>query len=597
MKKTERRFRDGDVIFREKDASNSLLTVVEGNVELRKSGERGPVMLAMLGPGEMFGEMGLVEGGRRNAIAIAIGAVVVEEVERKTFLAALEKNPKLAQTVMANMAERLSQANDRLSHPSTALERTPTRGRGFSLVNMFRKLASAGGGGGRIEIRVFPFHAEFPETAEEQMRHVVRSLGKRSGIRARPMTKIPEIDEDLHPDDRLMKLREYAVEGMAGGQGDLAVFGHVPPPGRTLHLHFFSLVPDDPDRPGSSLPGTVLTLPVDFGPELAELLLAVALSATALHDEGKSIRLGQAVSEALYAAMPAVQNLPQDMSAGEKASVQMCYGHAVATLAFIRGTTELYQVAVQTYRAALEQLSREDNRADWALTQKHLGAALQVVGERNGDTEALQAAADAFQAALEVFRRDRDPLHWASAQNRLGVVLYRLDLKTGDQETLKESLAAYQAALQVYTRGDHPARWAEVMNNFAQAAQILGEQLHSAEALERAVDACRKALEVRRRDKGPLLWAATQNNLGSALFLLGKLTRGERQLEDAAAAFSRALEAYVEFNVERLAAVARKNLARVHEELKDVISEVGYTDEPKVKFDWDQVKSKRPATP
>ena len=120
----------------------------------------------------------------------------------------------------------------------------------------------------------------------------------------------------------------------------------------------------------------------------------------------------------------------------------MCYGNAVATLAFLRGTSDLYQVAVQTYRATLEQLSREKNPRDWALTQKHLGASLQALVEGTIDEETLRQAATAFEACLKVFRRDSYPIQWASAQNRLGLVLYKLDLKTGEQEILKKSLTS-----------------------------------------------------------------------------------------------------------------------------------------------------------
>ncbi len=564
MKKTERKIRDGVVIFGENDPSGSIYILVEGNVELRKSGEHGPVMLAMLEPGEMFGETGIMSGGTRTTAAIAIGDVMVEEIERNDFLGALGTDPDMARNLMGKLIDRLRHANERLSHPSTAVEKSRKGADGFSVLGMFKKLAIASdGASGRIEIKVFPFFGEVPEAAEKQMRHVVQSLGKRPGIKVRGFTKIPEIDPDLHPDDRLMKLQEFARDAMASTHSDLVICGDIPPPGTTLHLRFFAANPDDEDRPGYTLPLTVLTLPVDFEPELAELLLAVALAVTTSQDDGKRVRLGQALSETLYAAMPAVQNLPQDLTTRERASIEMCYGNAVATLAFQRGTADLYQVAVQTYRAALEQLSSEDNPVDWALTQKHLGASLQAIAERTDDEDTLDQAAQALEASLQVFRQNTYPTQWASTQSRLGLVLYKLDLKTGDAETLKRSLAAFQAALQVFTRRDNPNRWADVMNNFAQAAQVLGEQLHSVEVLQKAIDACLGALEIRRKENGPLLWAATQNNLGSALFLLGKLTEDEGPLEGATVAFNQALGVYTDFKAERLASVATKNMSKV----------------------------------
>jgi CRP-like cAMP-binding protein/tetratricopeptide (TPR) repeat protein len=564
VEKTERRFKDGDFLFRENELSNSVYFLVQGNVELSKTGQHGPVMLAMLEPNEMFDEFGIVDGGLRSTNAVAVGDIVVEETTRDLFLDALSNEAGIAVDVMGKLANRIYQANERLSHPKTAVAKIHKNSGFFSVMGFFRKLAIRGGNvSGSIEIRVLPLLSEDPDAADVQKRHIVKSLGKRSGIKVRAFNENLDIDTDLHPDDRFMKLRDHAEQILYNSNGDLIIYGEIRSPGTTLTLYFLSANTDSDDRPGFTLPSTMLTLPVDFEYELAELLLAVALSVTSFKDEGKRMRLGQALSETLYAAMPAVQSLPQDLSSRERASIQMCYGNAVATLAFQRGTTDLYHVAAQTYRAALEQLSRGDSPIDWALTQKHLGASLQAIVENTSDEDTLRQAADAFEACLEIFRRENYPMQWASAQNRLGQVLYKLDLKTGEQETLKKSLAAFQAALQVFNRNEFPLRWADVMNNFAQAAQVLGEQLHNAEVLEKAVNACLGVLEIRRKEKGPLQWAATQNNLGSAMFLLGKLTGDKARLEGAEDAFDQALGVYMVFKAEHLAAVARKNLSRV----------------------------------
>jgi tetratricopeptide (TPR) repeat protein len=564
VEKIERKFKDGDVLFRESEPSSSVYFLVQGNVELSKTSQHGPVMLAMLGPSEMFGEVGIIDGGVRSNNAVAVGNIVVEETTREAFLEAVANEGGIAIAITGKLVNRLNQANERLSHPGTAIAKPQKNGGNFSVMGMFNKLAGRRGkGSGQIEIKVLSLLGEEPEVADAQMRHIVQSLGKRSGIKVKAFKENPGIDPDLHPDDRFMKLREYAASALHSSNCDLVIYGQIPPLGTTLHLHFLSTNPDGYDRPGYTLPSTVLTLPIDFEHELAELLLAVALSVTNFKDEGKRMRLGQALSETLYAAMPAIQSLPQALNRRERASIQMCYGNAVAALAFLRGTIDLYHVAVQTYRAALEQLSRDDSPIDWALTQKHLGASLQAIVEDTLDEKTLRQAAEALQASLEIFSRENHPMQWASAQNRIGQVLYKLDLKTGEQEILKKSLASFQAALQVFTRNDFPSRWAEVMNSFAQSAQVLGEQLHSAEVLEKAVDACLGALEIRRKENSPLLWAATKNNLGSALFLLGKLTDDEAHLEGAADAFDQALGVYKVFNAQRLAAVASKNLTRV----------------------------------
>ncbi len=412
----------------------------------------------------------------------------------------------------------------------------------------------------RIEIRIA---AIADQAGADRSRHVVAALKKPKGLRVRPLKRALTPDSAGSPAERLAAAAATAGQWLARERADLLIWGEIPAPGTTLHLRFVSAAAEEEDRPGGFGPATALNLPVDFGPEFAPLLLAVSLAATTPGSEGKRLRLDQALPEALYAAMPCVHNLPADLTARDRAAIHMCYGNAVATLATRTGNRDLYQVAAQTYQAALENQSREDAPVDWAITKKHLGAVLQALAERADDMETLGAAADAFRGALDVLTRAEFPREWAAAQNRLGQVLYRLDLRAGDREMLRDSLNAFQAALTVFTRAETPLLWAEVMNNFAQAAQVLGQQLRNTEVLTKAADACRAALTVRTKDAGPLPWAATQNNLGSALFLLGRLTGESAHLEGAAEAFEEARAVYTAHGADAMAAVTEKNLSHV----------------------------------
>ena len=570
MKKIERKYSDGEIIFRERDSSESVFVITKGNVELSKIGDKGPVMLAMLNAGEVFGEMGILDRGLRSASAVAVGDTVLEETSRENFMEAIKSEPEMAIAIMGKLVERLRRANDMLAHPTT-IEISGKSTSGVSMFGMLKKILTTSSSTNveRINIRVAPLISDVKETATGQTRHVIASLGKRKGIRVRLQNKIPEVDPDLHPEDRARIFTDNARESLISTGDDVMIWGDIPSPGTTLYLHFVSAIRDEEDRPGSFLPTTMLTLPIDFSAEFSELLLAVTLAATAAANESKRIQLAQALSEALYAAMPAVQNLPHDLTTRERAAIQLCYGNAVATMCLQRGTSELYQVASQTFRSALKLLEIEDSKVDWALAHMHLGSVLQVVGDHTGETDVLSGAVEAFDNALKVFTRSTHPVQWASMQNRLGLVLYKLDMNTGETEMLKHSLTAFQASLQVFTRSEFPFRWAEVMNNFAQAAQVLGGQLQNVEVLQKAIDACRGALEVRSKENGPVLWAATQNTLGSALFLLGRLTEEENDLQDAVVAFSEASKIYRAHGANRLASVADKNLARA----KDLLDE------------------------
>ena len=62
-----------EVLFHEGDPGDRLYVIVEGKVKLgRASGDGRENLLAILGPGEMFGELSLFDPGPRNASATAV---------------------------------------------------------------------------------------------------------------------------------------------------------------------------------------------------------------------------------------------------------------------------------------------------------------------------------------------------------------------------------------------------------------------------------------------------------------------------------------------------------------------------------------------
>lgn len=573
LKKTKQTFNDGDVIFREGGPSDAAYEIVSGTVEIAKMGNDGNVLLATLGAGEMFGEMGVLDQGERNATAKAIGPVTVNAIDRKDFLAAVEGNPDTALDVIGNLADKLRGADDKLVHgagtptgddakpqylmPQESAGAAPapalTAGAGFwtRLLGLAALSETE-----RIKVRVAPFSGE---GGGEHAKHVVRALERRKGIRVKGLKKPLKVQ----PGDPAKAVLAAARRVLADSESDMLIWGDVPPPGLTLHLKFISFATWNEDPPGSFVLGTVLPLPVNFTDPFADFLYAVSLAAAVPKSEAKAAALARELPLALDGAGAVLDDGTGDMTRRERGLVRTCYANALTTVAIQRGEVSLYRRAVETYKECLGVLTEEETPLEWALIQKNLGSILQSIAERSGDNEVLGEAADAFRAALKVLTRNDDPMDWAAVQNRLGEALFRLDFESGDIDMLKHALGAYQSAMRVYTRADTPMRWAEVMNNFAQVTQVLGEELKNAEAIEKAANACRSALEVRTKAKNPVLWAATQNNLGSALFLLGKMTKNADRLRGAAEAFDLASGVYRARGMNKMAAITEKNLGRV----------------------------------
>ena len=65
------------------------------------------------------------------------------------------------------------------------------------------------------------------------------------------------------------------------------------------------------------------------------------------------------------------------------------------------------------------------------------------------DTQRLQEAVDAYRAALGEYTRERVPLDWAATQNNLGTSLATLGERTHDRTTLEQARIAVNVAFEV----------------------------------------------------------------------------------------------------------------------------------------------------
>ena len=99
-------------------------------------------------------------------------------------------------------------------------------------------------------------------------------------------------------------------------------------------------------------------------------------------------------------------------------------GLALWTLGKRESGTARLEEAVEAYRDALKERTRERVPLDWATTQTNLGLALWTLGERESGTARLEEAVEAYRDALKEYTRERVPLDWAMTQNNLGTALW-----------------------------------------------------------------------------------------------------------------------------------------------------------------------------
>ena len=110
----------GSVLFREGDVGDKLYLLLEGKVRIsRNLGGMGEEALAIIGPGETFGEMALIEDAPRSADAYTHEDCCLLSIGREEFEDLLFIHKDLAYEILWNcvklQSKRLREANDKLA--------------------------------------------------------------------------------------------------------------------------------------------------------------------------------------------------------------------------------------------------------------------------------------------------------------------------------------------------------------------------------------------------------------------------------------------------------------------------------------------------
>lgn len=108
-------YRDGDTIVRQGDAGNAMYVIQDGEVEVVRSYNGTTVRLAVLGQGDIFGELSLFGNNKRSATVRALGDARIITVEKKIFLRRIQEDLTLAFRVFQTMSARLNSMNAELA--------------------------------------------------------------------------------------------------------------------------------------------------------------------------------------------------------------------------------------------------------------------------------------------------------------------------------------------------------------------------------------------------------------------------------------------------------------------------------------------------
>ena len=106
----------GEQLFDEGDRGDRLYVIVEGKIKLQRTSVDGREnLLAILGPGEMFGELSLFDPGPRTAAAISVSESRLAGLGHDALQPWLLRHPEVAQQLLKALAQRLRRTNEALA--------------------------------------------------------------------------------------------------------------------------------------------------------------------------------------------------------------------------------------------------------------------------------------------------------------------------------------------------------------------------------------------------------------------------------------------------------------------------------------------------
>ena len=107
-----RLYQKDETVFAEGDAGGSLFIIETGRVQVFKTSEGGHhVLLGQLGPGDIVGEMAMLDGSPRSASVVAAGPTTGSLVSFADFEAFMVSHPRLLMSVTVELARKLKAAN------------------------------------------------------------------------------------------------------------------------------------------------------------------------------------------------------------------------------------------------------------------------------------------------------------------------------------------------------------------------------------------------------------------------------------------------------------------------------------------------------
>ena len=175
-----RGFPKGARVFHEGDESDACYIIRSGEVRVTREHSDGrAIALATLGPGEIVGELAMLDGEVRSASVEALTDVELLAVAARDMRGLLERNPEITAKLVVALTRRVRETNERVARQS--FQTVPSRVAGV-LSQLVAEAAD--GGGAREGVTIRMNQADLAQLAGTSRESVSRFLAvlERAGV-------------------------------------------------------------------------------------------------------------------------------------------------------------------------------------------------------------------------------------------------------------------------------------------------------------------------------------------------------------------------------------------------------------------------------
>ncbi len=175
-----RSFPAGTRVFHEGDHSDACYIVRDGSFRVTREHSDGrAITLASLGPGDIFGELAMLDGEVRSASVEALSDGELLALPAGEVRALLARHPEITVKLIAALVRRLRTANERISRQS--FQTVPSRVAGV-LLQLVAEESPREGEGGEVTIRMNQADlAQLAGTSRESVSRFLADL-ERAGV-------------------------------------------------------------------------------------------------------------------------------------------------------------------------------------------------------------------------------------------------------------------------------------------------------------------------------------------------------------------------------------------------------------------------------